>query len=454
VDLRKLRSTNSNTYKITLENRGSLDAPGAMVQIALPRWITVQSQIASRGEIEKEEQSTSKELLWLVQGLPAGAVETITLQLLATEAREFDVEVEFALVPQSTSSRVVVMEPKLELVIEGPDQVVFGESQTYKVRVLNPGTGVAEGVVFTLSPNSATPQTQRIGTIAPGKEAQFEVELSAQDLESLQIHGLAVAELGLKMEQTKTIEVIAAQLQAILSGPSLQYQDSVATYQLQLENSGKANCSNVVASLKLPSGVLYQGGIEGAAMVGDQLQWQIPQIPGLTKLEYTFTCQLQKTGEQQLVFQCQGSAAGTTNVSFITQVDALADLVLTINDPPAPAPVGSEVVYEVIIRNRGSKAASDVEVAAKFGFDIEPVRIDGALGKIEPGLVYFDKIARIEAGAEVKLRVFAKAEKPGLHGFRTEVRCGDTLLVSEESTRYMQMVGEHVSRRSDEASMK
>lgn len=440
----------TSTYKIAIENRGSIGAPGAMVQIALPAWVTVLNQSPTRGEVERDTESKTPQFLWLIEDLPAGASETITLQLQATAAQPFDVQVEFAVVPQSMKTTIAVLEPKLELLIEGPDQVVYGQSETYRVRVLNPGTGSAEGVVFTLSPTSATPQTQRIGSIPPGKEAQFEVELSALDMENLQIHGLATADQGLKLEKTKTIEVVAAQLQAVLSGPPLQYQDTTSDYTLIIENKGKVGSQDVLAALKIPAGMQYLGGIAGAELVNGQLSWEIPQIDAGQTMEYTFQCAMQQPGEHQLEFACEGSAAGATQVALLTRIEAIADLLLTINDPIAPAPVGKEVVYEVTIRNRGSKAATDIEASTKFGFDIEPVRVEGVSGRIEPGQVYFDKIPRIEPGAEITLRVFAKAEKPGLHGFRTEVRCGDILLVSEESTRYIEMTQQSVSVRSDQ----
>ena len=43
-----------------------------------------------------------------------------------------------------------------------------------------------------------------------GKEAQFDVELTAQDLGDLKIHGLASGDLELKSEASKTIRVAAA----------------------------------------------------------------------------------------------------------------------------------------------------------------------------------------------------------------------------------------------------
>lgn len=438
------------SYQVRVENRGSISAPGALVRLSLPGWIDVHGQQASRGDVEQGGDETERQLLWQLKGLAPGATEILTLQLSAIEARQFDLAVEWAVLPESNVASVHVHEPKLELLIEGPDKVVYGQSQAYKVRVLNPGNGVAEDVVFTLSPNS-TPQSQRIGKIPPGKEAHFEVELTARDLENLQIHGLAVGNSAIKAEAIKSIEVIAAQLEAVLSGPPLRYQDSPATYKLELTNHGEADSEQVTAVLRLPSGVKYEGGLPGAEASGGGLQWRLDRLPAGKTVEYEFTCFMQRTGEHEIAFECAGSAAGATRVAFTTQVEAIADLVLAVNNPPAPAPIGAEVLYEIILRNRGSKAATDVETLAQFSHNIEPVRVEGGTGQIGSGQVLFDPIPQIDAGGEVRLQVFAKADKAGVHRFRTEIRSGgETVLVSEESTRYVELDGERVSRRSSE----
>lgn len=438
------------SYQVRVENRGSIPAPGALVRLSLPRWINVHGQQASRGDVDQGGDEAERQLLWQIDGLAAGAAETLTLQLSAVEARQFDLAVEWAVLPESNVASVKVHEPKLELLIEGPEKVVYGQSQAYKVRVLNPGNGVAEDVVFTLSPNS-TPQSQRIGKIPPGKEAHFEVELTARDLENLQIHGLAVGNSALKAEAIKSIEVIAAELEAVLSGPPLRYQDSSATYKLELTNLGEAASEQVSAVLRLPSGVKYEGGLPGAEASGSGLQWRIDRLPAGESIEYEFTCAMQRTGQHEIAFECEGSAAGATRVVFTTEVEAIADLVLAVNNPPAPAPVGEEVLYEIVLRNRGSKAATDVETLAQFSHNIEPVRVEGGKGQIGSGQVLFDPIPQIDAGGEVRLQVYAKADKSGIHRFRTEIRSGgEAVLVSEESTRYVELDGQRVSRRSSE----
>ena len=127
---------------------------------------------------------------------------------------------------------------------------------------------------------------------------------------------------------------------------------------------------------------------------------------------------------------------------------------LSVNDPAAPAPVGSEVTYDIVIRNRGSRAARSVNVIAQFSHGIEPLQIIGQSGEIVTGQVLFDPIPQINAGAEVVLKVVAEADRAGHHRFRTEVTSGDVVLVAEEATHYMSPRSDRVSRRSgDEAAV-
>ncbi|MCH5377959.1 MAG: hypothetical protein JJ992_28715, partial [Planctomycetes bacterium] len=441
----------TNQYEIRVENRGAIDASGVMIRALVPDWADLRGQNATRGDIDNQKQGSTERLVWTIDELPAGASETMYIRLTAARSGTYDLDVDWTLIPQKSTAKVQVREPRLDLTIEGPDEVVFGQSQTYKVRVLNPGDGTAPNVVFTLSPNSATPQSQRIGDIPPGKEAQFDVELTAQDLGDLKIHGLASGELELRAEAEKTIRVAAAKLEAVLSGPQVKYQNTEAMYSLQVQNNGTAASERISASLRLPTGVTYLGGIQDAIQVGAVLRWEISALAPGANRNYQFRCNMGSTGEHLFSFDCRGSAAGNAAVSIATRVESIADLVLTVSDPPAPAPIGTDVTYEIVIRNRGSKEATDVRAIAQFSHGIEPQRIEGQSGEVMTGQVLFDPIPRIGAGQEIQMKVIAQADRPGHHRFRTEIRSGDTVLVAEEATHYMSPQGERVSRRSSEA---
>lgn len=441
-------------FEIRVENRGSIDATGVMVRAIVPDWAEVRGQTVSRGVVDSQSSDLTEKLIWTIDSLPAGASEKMLVRLKAERSGTHGLDVDWTLIPQKSVTQIEVSEPQLALQIEGPEEVVYGESQTYKVRVLNPGDGIAPNIVFTLSPNSPTPQTQRIGDIPAGKEAQFEVELTAQDLGDLKIHGLASGDLELRTEASKTIRVSAAKLSAVMNGPELKYQDTQATYNLQLQNDGDASCKEMVATLHLPLGAKYLGGIDGAKQRGSVLTWTIDSLAPTAVRDYQFECMMNAPGDQTFAFNCKGSAAGETSVSLDTRVEAIADLVLTIQDPAAPAPVGTEVTYEILIRNRGSKDATGVRAIAQFSHGIEPRRVEGHSGEVLTGQVLFDPIASIAAGGELRLRVVAEAARGGHHRFRTEVRSGETVLVAEEATHYMNKRSERVSSRSTPSGVK
>ncbi|MCC9656403.1 DUF11 domain-containing protein [Rhodopirellula halodulae] len=445
---KKVMIRQTHPYEIRVENRGSVTAEGLVVRAYIPDWADVVGQQSTRGDVSGSTENNVRQLNWRIEELAAGESERMLVRLKAARSGTHDLNVDWTIAPQKERMQVQVQEPELALTIDGPDEVIYGQSKTYTIRVLNPGDGIAPNVVFTLSPESSTPQSQRIGDIPSGKEAQFEVELTAQDLGDLKIHGLAVGDLELKAEADKNVRVLAADLEAVLSGPEVKYQNTEALYQLELTNHGTTASDDVVATLTLPMGVTYVGGMEGASLIDNQLRWKIASLTPGARRNYQFRCRLDSTGQHEFTFDCKGSAAGQTGVALTTNVEAIADLVLSIDDPSAPAPVGQDVSYEIVIRNRGSKPATDVRAIAQFSHGIEPQQIRGHEGEVITGQVLISPIARIDAGAEVRMQIVAKAAEGGHHRFRTEVRSGDTILVAEEATHYMNARNERISRRS------
>ena len=250
--------------------------------------------------------------------------------------------------------------------------------------------------MFTLSPNSATPQTQRIGDIPPGKEAQFDVELTAQDLGDLKIHGLASGDLELRAEAAKTIRVSAAKMEAILNGPELKYQNTECDVQpCNLQNTGTATSERIVATLRLPVGAEYLGGIEGAEHRGNVLRWEITALRRVRHATTNSTATWQRPANTCSCSTAKAPRQATPTSRSRHASNRSPTSCLSISDPTAPAPIGSDVTYEIVIRNRGSKEATDVQAVAQFSHGIEPQRIEGQSGEVVTGQVLFDPIPRI-----------------------------------------------------------
>jgi len=433
-------------YELRVENRGSTSAAGIVVRTSLPPWAELNGQDATAGSVRSIGEDGEAILEWTVDELPAGTVEKLFVRVRAVQAGTFDVATRWTTAPLDQTATVTVLEPKLEVKIDGPDEIVFGESQRYRIRVLNPGDGVASNVLFNLLPEASEPISQKLGNIPPGKESSFEIELTARDRGDLGIRGNVSGDLDLAAEIAKSVAVISADLEAIFSGPPVQFQNAAGTYELELVNTGKATSESVEAEIRLPAGMTYVDGIDGARTEGNRVIWTIPSIPAGQTREFAFVCQLEKTGNHKLSFHCEGTAGGQASVELETAVQAIVDLKLAVIDPPVPAPVGAEVAYEVVIQNPGSKAAENVRVVGQFGHGIEPIRTEGHAGKIATGQVLFSPIAKIEPGSKVQLRIIAKADAAGDHRFRAEVHSGESVLVAEEATVYVDMTRQRVSR--------
>jgi len=76
--------------------------------------------------------------------------------------------------------------------------------------------------------------------------------------------------------------------------------------------------------------------------------------------------------------------------------------------------VGEEAIYEVRVRNRGSKEAVGVEVFAFFSRGIEPTVAEGAPNRLGPGQVTFTPVASLAPGAEAVFKIRARAEVAGI----------------------------------------
>jgi uncharacterized repeat protein (TIGR01451 family) len=229
-----------------------------------------------------------------------------------------------------------------------------------------------------------------------------------------------------------------------MEGPAVQYVGTPANYKIRVRNPGDAPAKNVKLTAKLPTGVKFLSGSEGAiketADNGDKVRWTVEQLQPGEQRHFEMKCSLALSGANRLEIASSADDDLAAAAEAVTRVDAMADLRLEVKDPEGPVPVGSDASYELRIRNRGTKAAENVEVLTYFSTGVEPVSADGQTHHISPGQVVFDLIPVIPPAAELVLKVKAKAEVAGNHVFRAEVHCKamGTRLVREEVTHFYQ----------------
>lgn len=433
-----------STYEVQVINTGNVAAEGLVVYVSLPEWAEVTGAEASAGVVGATDVNRQDGTVpWKVGYLNAKGRERLTLKIIPRQSRPFDLAVRWDYKPTASQAMIEVQEPKLVMQLEGPREVFYGKKELFHLRLANTGTGPAENVVLTLMPVGAgenVQATHKVGLLAAGEKKTLEVELTARQAGNLTVQVEVRADGNLYAELTEKVLVRRAGLKIDFDGPKVQFVGTVANYAVTVFNPGNAPSRNVKFSLALPSGAKYLSGIEGARInsSGGKLVWTLDSLGAQEERHFAVKCRLAAAGSSRMKLNAVADDDLTARAETVVRVEAVADLTMNVKDPTGPAPVGEEVIYEVRVRNRGTKEARGVEVFVYFSRGIEPIAAEGAANRLGPGRVVFQPIASLAPGEEVVLKIRARAETPGNHVFRAETHCKPlgARLISEATNLY------------------
>lgn len=432
-------------YRVTLANRGAETANQLLTQINVPEWAEVISAKASVGMVEppKTEEGATQ-VQWRMTELRAGATQNLDMKIVARQGKPIELGVNWKHSPVGSRTVVEVQEPKLRLAIDGPDNVLFGKPQRYRVTLSNPGTGMAENVVLQVIPPGVTgskESSRTIGSLQAGEARTIDFEFTAKQAGELMVKAEASAVGDLAEAAEKTVFCRKAELEVDWRGPNQKYSGSPATYYFRVRNPGTATAEGVTVQLGLPAGfdVTKASGAGRSDDAARQVVWNVGSLrPGD---DYYMELQgvVGQAGQNQFRMKAADSQR-LVDASAVatTEVVAVADLKLDIGDPRGPLPVGRDAVYEVRVRNRGSNSAEHVDIVGLFSEGIDPYKVEGAQASIADGRVTIRTVERIAVGGETVLKIHARALRPGAHIFRAEVLCRDLdiKLAAEETTRF------------------
>ncbi len=429
-------------FEVTVRNTGAA-ANNVVVKVNVPNYADVADVRASSGNAQPPGLGAMNGgLEWTIDRLESSGEETLTLKLVPRKSSPLDLAVSYSFTPEVSQTMVEVQEPKLAMSLSGPAEVLFGETKVYKLTISNPGNGDTQNVSVGLLPIGSSGEasgTHKLGTLAAGESKTIDIELTARQAGAMTIKAHSFADGGLRAEAAAQVLVRRAALEVSVEAPRVKYAGTPATYQVTVKNTGDAIAEHVQLSAILPPDAKFLAAAGGRLDPQQaQVSWNVGALPAGGERLFELHCALNTPGDNRLQFTAGGqgdlSAAATTN----TQVEAIADLKLEVRDPQGPVAVGEDAVYEIRIRNRGTKAARGVDLAVFFSQGLEPTMAEGGPHDLGNGQVIFRPIASIAAGDVAVFRIKAQAEESGNHVFRAEVVCEslDTKLAAEDATHF------------------
>lgn len=410
------------TYGVVVSNTGQAAAQQLEVTFTVPTWIELANTNLTTGSKELVRETDATRVVWRMDRLEPGKTQRLSLDVIPRKAQVFDLNVEWSVAPLMGAVQVQVTEPLLKMSITGPDEVQFGQSAMYSVVIQNPGTGTAENVNVMLS-EALGGERAPLGNLAPGEEKNIQVELIARSAGALDLSAAVTGDGDLQDSATKKITVRRAALDVAIAGPNMKYAGSTGNYQITVENTGDAVAQDVFAAIGFPVGAQYISGVEGAEKIEGGMRWSVGALPPGAQRTYTIICQLTAAGPLTIETGVRGSGDLADADSIQTTVETEADLVLAVDDPQGPLPIGQDATYKLSIKNRGTKTANGIDVVMHFSTGIEPTSAEGREHKINPGEIAFETIGQLEPGEEMVFAVTARATVPGTHEFRAQLTC-------------------------------
>jgi hypothetical protein len=430
-------------FNVQLRNAGEVAATGVVVKINIPGFAEVAAAEPSAGKaIAPRYSEESGELEWQIDRLDARDRETLSLKLIPRKSIPLDLAMHWQCAPEMSQTIVEVQEPKLSLSISGPREVFYGQTKIYKLTLTNPGNGDAENVLINLLPidQSQSAATYRVGTLKAGDSKAIDIELTARQAGKLQIKSQAVGDGGLRVDAVEEVTVRRADLKLAAAGAKVKYAGTPTIYRIRVANQGDAIAEDVELVAMLPPDADFLNATNNGKYDegGRKVVWQIGAMQPGDDNVFDVTCTPNSPGDNILQALVHSADDLTASATATTQIEALADLKLEVRDPRGPVLVGADAKYELILRNRGTKAAENIDVVAFFSEGLEAVKVQGNEHQIGPGQVVIKTIPAILAGSEAVIHVTCRADRPGNLILRAEVNCRNpgTKLSTEETTHF------------------
>lgn len=435
---KSLRIGTEAIYTIRIHNEGDSEANDVFVRAGLPTTAKVVAEGASAEASPAGDNANEQRVVWTISRLAARTTENLTLRVTPTTNAPLDLFIDWTLRPISAVAQIEVQQPQLEMSVFGPKDIAYGEAAKYTIRLTNPGNGSADEVMVEFGYGQDRLEPKSVGTILPGQSQEISLELTARQSGALPVLAVATASGGLRAEASQELLVRRAALEAEIAGDAAVYAGTPANFRLVVRNAGNAAATQITATIALPQGAQLVRSGDDTKPAQNGLLWNVGSLPPNGERTLDLQCLLMTAGDSGISLRAVAAGDLEASKSFVTRVEALADLKLVVNDPQGPVAVGQDAVYEIHISNRGTKVATKVNVLAQFSPGIEPIEATGAQAELVPGQVLFQAIPRVDPGQEVTLIVRAKAGTAGTKRFRVEVSSedSDTDLFAQETTYF------------------
>jgi uncharacterized repeat protein (TIGR01451 family) len=426
-------------FEIHVRNLGNITANDVVVRDEIPYG----TQFV--GSTPRAERTLAGELVWQLGAIKPGESSVVKCELIPTVEGEIGsvASVSFA---ASATSRSLSTRPELAVEVTAPGEVLIGEDATFRIKVSNPGSGIATGVVLSnqVPANLEHPAGEEIeydiGSLKPGESKTLDLTMRASRAGASANRLVARGDGQLQVDRQTPVTVVAPALEVSLEGSRKRFLDRQATYTLNVANPGTAPAQEVELVAYLPPGLEFVGANNQGQFDRQNrtVHWLLDELPANDKGTVSLTVMPVEAGAQNLKISSKAQRGLSVERPEAITVEGVAALMFQVTDLADPIEHGGETTYEVRVVNQGSKAAGNIQIAAMLPPEMRLISADGPTRfDVSGAQVRFQELARLNPKAEAVYRLKLQCTQPGDMRVRVQLTSDEirTPITKEESTR-------------------
>ena len=425
--------------ELHVKNNGSVTTSQVAVDAVFPTTVRLTSA-------EPKPVATADKLTWSFDSIAPGAERKIVVKLIPSRRGDLGASAQVRFTGAATAS-FRVEEPILKVALKGPTELMLGDPASQFITVSNPGTGTAHDVKVEARLSEGLEHGSRgekliieVGSIGPGETRTVRLGLDAIKGGPQTINVTATSNSEAGGTATAQVNVIAPSLKIAVDGPGLRYKGRNAKYTLTVSNDGSVANNNIRVSQVVADGFKFVSADRSGKYDPStkSVQWFLGRLePGQNA---KVICELNATtlGDFAHTVAVLSDSGVRAEAKIETKVDGVASLTMELVDIDDPVETGVETMYEIRVKNEGSKPAAGVSIACELPAGMQLITAKAPVDAIVEGRqILFKSLEQVAPGGQATFKIHVKGVEEGSHRMRVRMTGGGLTepVVREEVTK-------------------
>jgi len=401
-------------YSITIINLTNVTLTDVKVMEDLPNGFEL---IGANPAAQRE----ANKLVWMIDSFRPKTTTKFTVSGMGTQTNnlENNTTVTYAI---NLQANVKIVQPKLDVVVKAPSDVLLCDPIPLEFEVSNVGSGAAHNlkIVNTLPAGLQTMDGQSevvydIGTLMAGQSQQFSTQLRATRTGVYINRAVTRSSSGLMAESATTVTTVRQpRLTVVKTAPTRLYLGRPLEYEITVTNRGDGQAKNTVVEDSIPTGVTSIEATDDANLSGTKLIWQLGTLASNTSKRVRVSYMPTKGGMITNTASVTAYCAETATASTQTLVAGMPAIRLDVIDLEDPIEVGRPATYIITVTNQGTAADTNIRVVCSLEDMVQYVSSAGETsGSIMGNTISFAPLHSLAPKTRATWRIVVKGVRPG-----------------------------------------